>query len=382
MPTLWGRQFTREELMQRIGRLEQVAGVRLVERGDGMERGVRVLEFRTGSGFSFDVLVDRAMDIGRCEHDGRALGWQSATGFIGPWYYEPEELGWLRGFGGGLLTTCGMEHALFMAEDTAEHYNYPPKQTERFGLHGRVSYLPAKLAGYGARWDGDECTLWAEGGDRASGGLRGEPGPAPPRRGEGRRGPADDPRRGDERRLGADAAHVPLPHQRRLPGAGRRRRAADSGQQPDSPRRSRRRGLPAIPRSDRGLHRAGDRARCPRRAGRVGAGGHRQPRGGVRRLRGLQPQPVAAAFHLAHAGSGDVCRRHRAEHEPHLGPPARPGGGRADRAATGRGASIRSGARRAERQRRHRRLRGAGGGGEGGEVREVGVRRTTSSTTR
>jgi hypothetical protein len=163
MPTLWGTRFTRNELMQRIGRLEQVAGVRLVTRDDGMERGVRILEFRTGSGFSFDILVDRAMDVGRCEQSGRALGWQSATGFSGPWYYEPEDLGWLRGFGGGLLTTCGMEHALFMAEDTAAHYNYPPKETERFGLHGRVSYLPATLAGYGARWDGDECTLWAEG---------------------------------------------------------------------------------------------------------------------------------------------------------------------------------------------------------------------------
>ncbi|MFN8592808.1 MAG: aldose 1-epimerase family protein [Thermomicrobiales bacterium] len=163
MPMLWGKQYTRTELMQHIGRLEQVAGVRLVERGDGMERGVRVLEFRTGSGFSFDVLIDRAMDIGRCEHNGRALGWQSPTGFIGPWYFEPEDLGWLRGFGGGLVTTCGLEHALFMAEDTAAHYNYPPKVTVRFGLHGRVSYLPATLTGYGAAWDGDDCTLWAEG---------------------------------------------------------------------------------------------------------------------------------------------------------------------------------------------------------------------------
>jgi uncharacterized protein DUF4432 len=163
VPRLWGRNFTRDELMRHIGRLDQVAGVRLVERGDGMERGVRFLEFRTGSSFSFDVLVDRAMDIGRCEHAGRALGWQSTTGFIGPWYYEPEELGWLRGFGGGLLTTCGMEHALFMAVDTAAHYNYPPKQTERFGLHGRVSYIPATLSGYGVRWQGDDCVLWAEG---------------------------------------------------------------------------------------------------------------------------------------------------------------------------------------------------------------------------
>ena len=131
--------------------------------GDGVERGVRLLEFRTGTGFEFDVVVDRAFDIGRCEHAGRALAWTSATGFAGPWFYEPEGLGFFRGFGGGLLTTCGLEHALFMAEDTAEQYHYPPKQTETFGLHGRVSNRPARLAGYGERWEGDECVLYAEG---------------------------------------------------------------------------------------------------------------------------------------------------------------------------------------------------------------------------
>lgn len=163
MTELWGASYDRAALRARVGRLEQVAGVRLVTLDDGIERGVRVLEFRTGSGFAFDVLVDRAMDIGRCEHNGRALGWQSASGFAGPWYYEPEGLGWLRGFGGGLLTTCGLEHALFMAEDTATHYHYPPKETEEFGLHGRISYRPARLTGYGERWDGDTCVLWATG---------------------------------------------------------------------------------------------------------------------------------------------------------------------------------------------------------------------------
>jgi hypothetical protein len=163
MPTLWGEEFSRRELMRRIGDLEQVAGVRLVTLSDGTERGVRVLEFRTGTGFAFDVLVDRAFDIGRCELRGRALGWQSGVGFAGPWYAEQGGLGWLRTWGGGLLTTCGLEHALFMAEDTAEHYHYPPKQTESFGLHGRVSNLPARLTGYGHRWDGDACVLYAEG---------------------------------------------------------------------------------------------------------------------------------------------------------------------------------------------------------------------------
>ena len=163
MPELHGRRYAREELSRRVGRLEQAAGVRLVTLGDGAERGVRVLEFRTGTGFEFDVVVDRAFDIGRCEHSGRALAWISATGFAGPWYYEPEGLGFFRGFGAGLLTTCGLDHALFMAEDTAEQYHYPPKRTETYGLHGRVSNRPARLAGYGERWEGDDCVLYADG---------------------------------------------------------------------------------------------------------------------------------------------------------------------------------------------------------------------------
>ncbi len=163
MTDLWGSAYARRDLLKRVGRLEQVAGVRLVTLGDGAERGVRVLEFRTGTGFAFDVLVDKAMDVGRCELAGKALGWQSGAGFGGPWYAEQEELGWLRNWGGGLVTTCGLEHALFMAEDSAEQYHYLPKRTERFGLHGRIANRPARLTGYGERWEGETCTLWATG---------------------------------------------------------------------------------------------------------------------------------------------------------------------------------------------------------------------------
>ncbi|MGI9657839.1 MAG: aldose 1-epimerase family protein [Gaiellaceae bacterium] len=163
MPELYGRSFPKTDLLRRVGRLDQVAGVRLVTLGDGAERGVRVLEFRTGSGFAFEVIVDRAFDIGRCELGGTPLAWTSAVGFAGPWFYEWEDLGFFRNWGGGLLTTCGLDHALFMADDTASQYHYPPKQTERFGLHGRASNRPARLIGYGERWDGEECVLFAEG---------------------------------------------------------------------------------------------------------------------------------------------------------------------------------------------------------------------------
>ncbi len=163
MPELFGNAWTRTELLRRVGRLGQVAGVRLVELADASERGVRVLEFRTGTGFSFEVVVDRAFDIGRAEHAGRSLAWGSAVGFAGPWFYEWEGLGFFRTWGGGLLTTCGIDHALFMAEDTAAQYHYPPKQTEEFPLHGRVSNRPARLVAYGERWEGDACVLFAEG---------------------------------------------------------------------------------------------------------------------------------------------------------------------------------------------------------------------------
>jgi hypothetical protein len=164
MPGLFGTHYSRAELLLRIGRLEQVAGVRLVTLGDGQGRGVRILEFRTGSGFAFEVVVDRSFDVGRCEMGGRPLSWLSAAGVVAPWYYEPDGWGWFRAWGGGMVVTCGLDHTLGPGEDTAEQFNQPHiMKTVPYGLHGRIGGLPARLAGYGEQWDGDECVLWAEG---------------------------------------------------------------------------------------------------------------------------------------------------------------------------------------------------------------------------
>lgn len=163
MPQLGGQRIGRADLHRRVGRLEQVAGVRLATLGDGAERGVRVLEFRTGSGFAFDVLVDRALDVGRCEFRGASLTWLAAPGVVGPWYAEPMGVGWFRAWGGGMLVTCGLDHTLLGGTDDASQFHQDVRATEEYGLHGRVGFLPARLTGYGERWDGDECTLWCEG---------------------------------------------------------------------------------------------------------------------------------------------------------------------------------------------------------------------------
>jgi hypothetical protein len=163
MPSINGAAMARRDLMRRVGRLDQFAGVRLVTLGDGIERGVRVLEFRTGTGYAFDVLVDRSLDVGRCEFHGHSLAWLSPTGVVGPWYGEPMGLGWFRSWGGGMLVTCGLDHTLLGGADDASHFHQLIKPMEEYGLHGRIGFMPARLTGYGERWDGDECVLWAEG---------------------------------------------------------------------------------------------------------------------------------------------------------------------------------------------------------------------------
>ncbi|TIQ20176.1 MAG: DUF4432 family protein [Mesorhizobium sp.] len=165
MVELYGKTLSRRQVSERSGMLSQFAGVRLMTLGDGVERGIRMLEFRTGSGLRFTALVDRALDIADCDFKGQAIGWHSPSGFRHPGLheYEGEEgLAWARSFS-GLLLTCGLDHILFMNEVPADSYNYPPKKSVRHSLHGRVSTIPARLTGYGETWDGDRCVLWAEG---------------------------------------------------------------------------------------------------------------------------------------------------------------------------------------------------------------------------
>jgi hypothetical protein len=165
MVQLYGKHYTRPDLARRAGLFSQFAGVQLSTLGDGVERGIRCLEFRTGTGLLFKVLVDRAFDVAHCEYRGAAIGWHSPTGFRHPGLHEHNDeggLSWLRSFS-GLNVTCGLDHILFMDDDPADHYFYGPRKVVSSSIHGRVANIPGQLLGYGDAWDGDECTLWCEG---------------------------------------------------------------------------------------------------------------------------------------------------------------------------------------------------------------------------
>jgi hypothetical protein len=152
MPDIFGKPYAPEDLRKMVGSMAQVAGVRPAELSDGKARGMRTAEVYTGSGLRFQVLIDRAMDIGYAEFRGRPLAWVYPS-LGGPDQYEPEGYGWSRTWGGGLVTTCGLTFFGHPEEDAGEV----------LGLHGRISHIPAGKVKVTEEWRGDDYVLEIEG---------------------------------------------------------------------------------------------------------------------------------------------------------------------------------------------------------------------------
>ncbi|MEP7088880.1 MAG: aldose 1-epimerase family protein [Nocardioidaceae bacterium] len=133
MPEIFGLALA--DALPRVGSLAQVARVESLVETDGPGRGTRRLRVVNGGGLELDLLPDRALDIGAATYDGVPLAWLSSTGFAGPGAYEPAGRGWLRTFGGGLLTTCGLDSFGPPADD----------EDGVAGMHGRIGRLPAQV---------------------------------------------------------------------------------------------------------------------------------------------------------------------------------------------------------------------------------------------
>lgn len=146
-------QMTAKQLKPYVGTMKQLAGVRTSVLDDGRGRGVRVADCDNGSGLSFQILLDRGMDIGRATFKGIPLSYLSPVGSVHPAYYEPDGLRWLRSFGGGLLTGCGMSHVGTPEAETGMRVDGP------LGLHGRLSNTPAENMSVSEGWEAGQYRL-------------------------------------------------------------------------------------------------------------------------------------------------------------------------------------------------------------------------------
>jgi hypothetical protein len=152
MPKLFGRNFTRRQLLERVGDISQVMHARRAELSEGFERGADLIEVFNASGFSFSVLPGRALDIASAHYKGQSLCFRSGPGDVGPAFYEAEGFAWGRGWFGGLVTSCGLN---FVGHPEVD----PEEENAEMPLHGRLSYIPAKNVGISASWEGEDYVL-------------------------------------------------------------------------------------------------------------------------------------------------------------------------------------------------------------------------------
>jgi hypothetical protein len=143
----------REKILKYIGNQLQLGGTRHYILSDGWGRNMRCIDIDSGSGLKYTVMPDRGMDISLASFKGINLVYLSCNAETHPAFYEPEKLGWLHTFNGGLLTTCGLT------------YLGPPVNDdgEELGLHGRYSTIPARQVNDLSQWVGDEYHIKIKG---------------------------------------------------------------------------------------------------------------------------------------------------------------------------------------------------------------------------
>lgn len=146
---LYGRHWTRREIEQYVGRIDQIGGVTRFQQSEGYAGGTEIARVRTGAGLSYDVTLNKGFDISLATFQDVPLSWQSPNGNVHPAYYDSDGISWLRTASGGLLMTCGL---LQVGADNVD-------QDESLGVHGRIHHTPAEHLGIVGQWAGDDYEI-------------------------------------------------------------------------------------------------------------------------------------------------------------------------------------------------------------------------------
>ncbi|MFN4144786.1 MAG: aldose 1-epimerase family protein [Runella sp.] len=115
----------------KIGNHTQIGGIETSVLDNGTARGTRIAWVNTGTGLRYKVVLDRGMDIMEAFFNQHSLAWLSHVGTVAPQPMSDTGIDWLRTFGGGLLTTCGLSN---VGVPNGAH-----------GLHGKISNTPAEI---------------------------------------------------------------------------------------------------------------------------------------------------------------------------------------------------------------------------------------------
>lgn len=148
MANIFGKSYTKKQLLDRMGNLSTLADIRMVEFQDGFARGLRGYEVVNGA-LRFTVLIDKCMDICELYYNGIPLHYYARPGLMNShWFYDGENAP--RSIMCGMMFTCGLS-------------NVGPLQTLPNGQtqpqHGLIRNTPAETFGARTYWDGDDYIL-------------------------------------------------------------------------------------------------------------------------------------------------------------------------------------------------------------------------------
>lgn len=130
-----GKEITTQPWTNKLSNAAQLGGIETSIIDNGLGRGTRIAWINTGTGLRYKVVIDRAMDIADAFYNQHSLAWLSHAGVMPPQPFSGKGIDWIRTFGGGLITTCGLSH---VGGPESDVYG------ER-GLHGLVSNIPAEI---------------------------------------------------------------------------------------------------------------------------------------------------------------------------------------------------------------------------------------------
>lgn len=116
-----------------IGHESQLYGVEEHRLVGGKGDGMRLLQVKNGKGLEFTVSEDRCADISRLSFRGINMSYFSPCGYVAAPYYDEKDMGFLKSFTAGILTTCGLSTVGSPSEDDGKIWP----------LHGTIGNTPA-----------------------------------------------------------------------------------------------------------------------------------------------------------------------------------------------------------------------------------------------
>jgi len=145
MADIFGKKYTKQELLDYVGNIDTLAGVHCIEYKDGFAQGLRAYEVVNGA-IRFTVHIDKCMDIDQFYYNGFPLHFHARPGVMnGKWWNDGPNAP--RSIMGGMMFTCGLGNV-------GPIQTLPNGQTQP--QHGFIRNTPAETHGARTYWLDDD----------------------------------------------------------------------------------------------------------------------------------------------------------------------------------------------------------------------------------